>query len=216
MKKKIIAAIIIITTALVLNPRYELKEYNFYKYSIGNIHNFDDDLQLVGLQASGSEKKYDFLFYRYLVKKNINKIYFSIQGKDKPLDQNMNFYIKNITLNSKNQTLYSSSPNFNFSNLWFFKLKNNKAPDHIGPEHGKITNPITREVLGYTQADSKDKGSFYYTFNFEKELKDSDNFIIEIIYTYKSDEEKKLIINGSYLNTLRETSTGWEREMARR
>lgn len=217
-KKYLILLFLIIVIFVAMGIRDE--KYKVYRFDCDPAKTFESDLQIIGINATGEKKKYNFLVYSKITRYKVNEIYFLIQGNNKPINKEVEMNISKVVLKNNEEEITNTTHSKVFIQKWSFDYTDKVRPDFVDPEvsitsttHDSINN-IT---IGRLRTENKNLGSYYYVFKFDKELTQTDSFDILIYYTSAyNTEEKVLEVNAEFSGFLEKRTYAYDREMARR
>lgn len=223
MKKslKIILIVIISVIALGIIINHKVIEDNtFYSFDSDPALLFDENLQLIGIDATCKKRSYNFVFFGYVVRNYIDNIFFSIQGENGPLEKSTKFNVTRVVVYNEIESINENrNIKKEFIKTWKFDYTGRKRPDFVSDDieiTGWSENPITKELTASISTHDDNLGSFYYKVMFDNELKNTDEFKIQIYYTSEHNEEEKVIeINAKKLAVKRDVTNAYDREIAR-
>lgn len=195
------------------------EKYKYYTYDSDPAKTFEEGLQIIDLAVTGKSKLYNFFVYSRVTRYSIDKVSFTIQGDDKPLKKNLSMNVSKVILQNKDNELESTSFKKEFYNEWSFDYTGEIKPDFVDPDirvTSKSYDPVNDTIMGSLNTNDDNLGSYYFVFEFDEELKDTDEFQILIYYTsdYNS-EEKVLEVNAEFSGFLEKRTYAYDREMAR-
>lgn len=220
-KKRYIVLFIIFIILLIFfwSAGVRDEKYKFYKYDCDPAKTFEEGLQVIGLTATGDKKLYNFLVYSRLVRERVNKVYFTIQDHNSPINKNVNFEVRKIILKNNEEEILTSKYKRYFTEKWSFDYTNEIKPDFVDPDvfvYSRIHDPVNKTIMGSLNTKDETLGSYYYVFEFDKELKQTDKFQILIYYTSDYNTEEKILeVSAEFSGYLEKRTYAYDREVAK-
>lgn len=191
MKKVLFVSMIFIIILVVYLVIFKLYITRYYTFTLlpELPHSFEDNFEIIDLHLFGENKMKDYFFFQYENNVKINKIYFTIQGKRKPLSVDFQLEIERISIKDNEKVIYMETGSIekSFKNKWKV-MGNGRSRERVNVEElGKAESWTTnfRGVTVYNmQIEDKNKGSLNLSAQFGTVLKLKPNNIIEISYSY--------------------------------